>query len=139
MNSENSIHKRNRPYAVAGFFVIPLLAFAAVSMYHSSEPILNPDSPSYLYFGVERPVGYPLFLAFVHMVFKTYAAALPVQLGILSASLGFLAWCFFLYTGEFWRSLRFSLRRFFWWWLDQSCGRLAFLLPSPVYRLRSAP
>jgi hypothetical protein len=108
MNSENSIHKRNRPYAVAGFFVIPLLAFAAVSMYHSSESIVTRDSPSYLYFGADRPVGYPLFLAFVHMVFKTYAVALPVQLGILSASLGFLAWCFFLYTGEFWQSIVFE-------------------------------
>jgi hypothetical protein len=113
MNSENAIHKRNRPYTVAGFFVIPLLAFAAVSMYHSSEPILKGgDTPSYLYFGVERPVGYPLFLAFVHMVFKTYAAAIPLQLGILSASLGFLAWSFFLYTGKFWQSIAFEVLLF---------------------------
>jgi hypothetical protein len=108
MNSENSIHKRNRPYAVASFFVIPLLAVAAISMYHSSYSIVTPDSPSYLYFGVDRPVGYPLFLAIVHIVFKTYAVALPVQLGTLSASLGFLASCFFLYTGEFWQSIAFE-------------------------------
>jgi hypothetical protein len=38
--------------------LIPIFALVAFGLHHPSEPILTPDSPSYMYFGESRPVGY---------------------------------------------------------------------------------
>jgi len=48
---------------------------------------LNPDTPSYLYFDPSRTVGYPVFLWLVRLLTGHVAAAVPLQMVLLSASL----------------------------------------------------
>jgi len=104
-NSKNAVGPRKRYYAEALFLFLPLLVFAIFYQRISNETVVTTDSPTYLYFAAERPVGYPLFLAFIHLVFKNYAAAVPIQLALLCSSCGFLAWAFYIYTGKLSRGL----------------------------------
>jgi hypothetical protein len=88
---------------LALLMVLPTLAFAGFAAYHfdGSFPVA-PDSLSYMYFGADRPVGYPLFLSLVKLVFGSFAAAPYVQLGVLCLALGGMAWSVRLQAGSIW-------------------------------------
>jgi hypothetical protein len=85
--------------------VLPAVAFLSYRFLHSSSFVLNPDSPSYMYFDPSRPVGYPIFLSAVRILFGGFAAAQVVQLAILCSTFALLSFSLLLVT----RSLVASL------------------------------
>lgn len=84
---------------------IPTLFFYVFSFYHGNAPFLTPDSPSYMYFGEDRPAGYPLFLALIQWISGSFFPARYIQLALLCLSLGLLA--FIVYWQD--KSLKLSL------------------------------
>jgi hypothetical protein len=92
--------------------ILPLLAFAAYACFHGSDPLVTNDSPGYMYFGEDRTVGYPLFLAFIKMMFGNFEPVRLVQLGILCTSLMLLTWSFWITIGAFWAALLFEILLF---------------------------
>src|SRR5258707_723706 len=67
--------------------IIPTLAFYVFAFYHGNTPFLTPDSPSYMYFGEDRLVGYPLFLTLIKWVTGSFFPARYIQLALLCLSL----------------------------------------------------
>lgn len=70
--------------------IIPVAALLFYSFYRGNSPFLSPDSPAYMYFGEDRPVGYPLFLALIKFLSGNFFAAVYIQLAVLCASLTLL-------------------------------------------------
>jgi len=99
---------RHKGLGVALLFVLPALVFAAFTLFHHSESFVTSDTPGYMYFSPDRPVGYPLFLAMTKTIFGNYTAAISLQLGLLCAALWALSVCFYFWCGSFWKSLVFE-------------------------------
>ena len=70
---------------------------------------LNPDTPSYLYFDPSRTVGYPAFLWLVKLLTGHAAAAVPLQMSLLTLSLYLLGRSFHDLVGQPRLSLAFQV------------------------------
>ena len=74
--------------------LIPIL-IAVYHAIHSGGALMSGgDTPTYLYFHPSRPVGYPLFLAIVHVMAPHYRALAAVQALLLGGSIGALGLAF---------------------------------------------
>src|SRR5690349_5810120 len=82
--------------------VVPVLAFASYALFsgtvfsvvHSAASMANADSVGYMYFGEDRPVGYPLFLALIKWLTGSVTNVRLPQLALYCASLALLAMSF---------------------------------------------
>lgn len=92
--------------------VMPLVALVGLAIYQNHLLVLDHDSPDYMYFSRERPIGYPLFLGLVRMVFGSFAAAPYIQLGVLCFALGAVGWSVWRHTGSIWWGLALELLLF---------------------------
>lgn len=81
---------------------------AALWLTRGANP-LNLDTPSYLYFSPSRTIGYPAFLWLVKALAGHAAAAVPVQMALLAASLFLLGRSFHDLIGRRKLSLIFQL------------------------------
>jgi len=112
---DNLQNRRDRKLGkadIAILTIIPLAAYVATAVYNKHTPLLTPDSPSYMYFGDDRPVGYPLLVSFIKFVFGGFAAVPYVQLALLCASYTFAAIAFQLLCGTLWLSALFEIALF---------------------------
>src|SRR5262245_59326541 len=80
---------------------LPLLAALAFVLLKQGAITLGGDAPGYLYFHPTRPLGYPLFLAAVHLVSSHYAVLPYLQAGLLGGSVGVLGLAIVRATGRF--------------------------------------
>ena len=88
---------------------VPLLVAALAAVYMPNIALLTPDSPGYMYFGEDRPAGYPLFLQAVEMLFGSFRAVPLAQLVLLFSSIGVLAVVAYHLSGSVLLSLAFEL------------------------------
>jgi hypothetical protein len=87
-------------FAYGAAFGIPAVAFLAYSCIPAHGALLGADGPEYMYFALSRPVGYPLFLSLVRMIFGTLTVIPHVQLSIYCAAAALLGISFFLLSGS---------------------------------------
>lgn len=97
--------RRLFPWVLAGLTVSAL--FGAYWVTANISP-LRPDTASYLYFDPSRPIGYPVFL-WISGLFGELQLAVKIQMAVLAASLFFLGWAFYKWTGNAALSALFQL------------------------------
>lgn len=95
---------RKRMLGAALLFPLPALVFVVFAFFHHGESYVTSDTPGYMYFSPDRPVGYPLFLALTKAIFGNYTTAIYLQLGLLCAALWLVAVSFYIWSGSFWKS-----------------------------------
>lgn len=74
--------------------LIPILIAVYHTIHSHSALMSGGDTPTYLYFHPSRPLGYPLFLAIVHVMAPHYRALTAVQALLLGGSIGALGLAF---------------------------------------------
>lgn len=97
-----------RRFPVVALLAVPLVMAALATVYMTNVALLTPDSPGYMYFGEDRPAGYPLFLQAVKTLFGTFRAVPPVQFVVLFASIGGLATAVYYLSGSVLLSFAFE-------------------------------
>ncbi len=89
--------------------LLPLALGVAYALIPPYAPTLISDSPSYLYFHPSRPVGYPLFLNLLRVVWGTFAVVRFTQIFIFSLAVAVLGLAFYRYRQTFAAALALEL------------------------------
>lgn len=73
-------------FALPVLAAFPLLVAVFYILASSGDPLLNPDSPGYLFFDSDRPIGYPAFLFLVKQLTGGYLLVRPLQIVLFCAA-----------------------------------------------------
>ena len=74
-----------------------------------ASPLLNGDTPDYLYFDAGRPIGYPIFLRVISLLTGGYEAVRPVQILLFVLSAFVASWAVFRHGWGFMAAFIFEL------------------------------
>jgi hypothetical protein len=81
--------------------VLPLACFAVYTHFPPARPLLSNDSPEYMYFSINRPIGYPFVLYAIKQLTGNYESIRSIQLAIFCLSAYTMALVWSSYLGKF--------------------------------------
>jgi hypothetical protein len=101
LSTQKGTRKEPSPLRYAALVIIAIASAAVYSRFiPGTEDMTTPDSAGYVFFGIDRSIGYPLFITVVKLLTGTIAHVPVAQIALLAAAFLFLAWQFLKYTNS---------------------------------------